>query len=51
MTTETTEAPVVHHGDEKDYLLWRLNQRHQRGINPGFADYVGVRTTGRWEEA
>lgn len=39
----------VQHGTERDYLLWRLNQRHQHRTDPGMADYVGVRKTGMWE--
>jgi len=50
MTTTETE-PTVHTGTERDYLLWRLNQRHQHGTNPGMADYVSVRKTGEWESA
>jgi hypothetical protein len=45
---KTTET--IHRGTERDYLLWRLNQIHQHGINPGHADYVGVRKTGQWSE-
>jgi hypothetical protein len=42
---------VGYHGTERDYLLWRLNQRHQHGVDPGMAEYVGVRKTGKWEAA
>jgi hypothetical protein len=50
MTTTETE-PITHHGAERDYLLWRLNQRHQHHKETGLADYVGVRKTGQWVEA
>jgi hypothetical protein len=47
----TVPRPIrIHHGTERDYLLWRLN-RNYLGLDPGAPDYVGVRKTGKWEEA
>lgn len=50
-STVRAQAPSVtlHRGTEQDYLKRRLNLRFQ-GINPGPADYAGVRRLGGWTE-
>jgi hypothetical protein len=47
MTSETINGTVMHHGTERDYLKWRLNEQ-AAGRDPGAPKYAEVRSLGFW---